>query len=63
MEPGTQKDYYNIEMCSKEQLDNNLTRVVKRYDGNISDGFSSLMISTVLKTFLNASVKSPMCWC
>ena len=49
MEPGTQKDYYNIEMCSKEQLDNNLTRVVKRYDGKISDNVRSIL-KEVLKT-------------
>ena len=47
MEPGTQKDYYSIDVCSKEHLDNNLTRVVKRYNEKISESVSNILTNVL----------------
>ena len=47
--PGTQKDVYFIDLCSKESFANEQTRVVKRYEGKISDSISSIL-SEVLKS-------------
>ena len=47
--PGTQKDVYFIDLCSKEYFANEQTRVVKRYEGKISDSVSSIL-TEVLKS-------------
>ena len=36
VDPGTQKDIYNMQFRPREFLANNQTRVVKRYDGRIN---------------------------
>ena len=36
IDPGTQKDLYNLDFCTKEYLTNNQTRVRKRYDGRVN---------------------------
>ena len=43
IDPGTQKDIYTIELCPKEHLANNQTRVVKRYDGKISSNVEKIL--------------------
>ena len=47
--PGTSKDVYYIDLCSKEYFANEQTRVVKRYEGKISDSVTSIL-TEVLKT-------------
>ena len=47
--PGTQNDTYFIDLCSKEYFANEQTRVVKRYEGKISDNIS-VILKNVLKT-------------
>ena len=37
LDPGTQKDVYVIDLCTREFLTNEQTRVKKRYDEKISD--------------------------
>ena len=48
--PGTQSDTYFIDLCSKEYFANEQTRVVKRYEGKISDN-----VSVILKDILKVS--------
>ena len=48
-QPGTQKDVYFIDFCSQENLNNDANRVVKRYEGKISEHVNSIM-SDVLQT-------------
>lgn len=43
VQPGTQSDTYFIDLCSKESFANEQTRVVKRYEGKISDSVSSIL--------------------
>ena len=47
IDPGTQKDIYTLEFCPREYLTNNQTRVVKRYDGKISDNVSKILKETI----------------
>ena len=47
--PGTQTDLYSLDFASKEYFSNDLTRVVKRYEGKISDHIESIL-KDVLKT-------------
>ena len=49
--PGTQSDRYMIDFASQEYFSNELTRVVKRYEGKISDHVTSVL-SEVLQTSL-----------
>lgn len=41
--PGTQKDVFILELCTREFLANEQTRVVKRYDGKISDNVTQIL--------------------
>jgi len=41
--PGTQKDVFVLELCTREFLANEQTRVVKRYDGKISDNVIQIL--------------------
>ncbi len=43
VDPGTQKDVYSIDLCTREFIANEQTRVVKRYDGKISDSVKSII--------------------
>jgi len=43
IEPGTQKDLYTMDFCSREYLANNQTRVVKRYDGRINSNVVKIL--------------------
>ena len=43
IDPGTQKDVYSIELCPREYLANNQTRVVKRYDGRINNNVVEIL--------------------
>lgn len=43
IDPGTQKDVYSIDLCTREFIANEQTRVVKRYDGKISDSILSIL--------------------
>ena len=43
IDPGTQKDLYSIDLCSREFIANEQSRVVKRYDGKISDSVASIL--------------------
>ena len=43
IDPGTQKDVYSIDLCTREFITNEQTRVVKRYDGKISDSVSKIL--------------------
>ena len=52
VEPGTQKQLYSIELCPREYLSNNQTRVIKRYDGPISVNVGKIL-ENVLKTKKN----------
>ena len=47
--PGTQSDLYMIDFASQEYFSNELTRVVKRYEGKISDHVNSVL-TEVLQT-------------
>ena len=47
--PGTQSDRYMIDFASQEYFSNELTRVVKRYEGKISDHVNSVL-TDVLQT-------------
>ena len=47
--PGTQRDVYIVDFASKEYFANTQTRVVKRYEGKISDHVNSIL-SEVLQT-------------
>jgi hypothetical protein len=49
IDPGTQKDVYFIDLSTREFIANEQTRVVKRYDGKISDSVSTIL-TKVLKT-------------
>jgi len=46
--PGTQSDMFMLDLCSKEYFANEQTRVVKRYEGKISDNVISIL-TEVLK--------------
>jgi len=43
VDPGTQKDVYSIDLCTREFIANEQTRVVKRYDGKISDSVTNIL--------------------
>jgi len=43
IDPGTQKDVYSIDLCTREFIANEQTRVVKRYDGKVSDSVAKLL--------------------
>ncbi len=43
IDPGTQKDVYSIDLCTREFISNEQSRVVKRYDGKISDSIISIL--------------------
>jgi hypothetical protein len=44
IDPGTQKDVYSIDLCTREFIANEQTRVVRRYDGKISDSVRSILV-------------------
>tara|TARA_B100000085_G_scaffold80133_1_gene72215 strand:- start:1685 stop:3034 length:1350 start_codon:yes stop_codon:yes gene_type:complete len=46
--PGTQSDMFMLDLCSKEYFANEQTRVVKRYEGKISDNVINIL-TQVLK--------------
>lgn len=48
IDPGTQNDVYSIDFAPKEFIANEQTRVVKRYDGQISDSIGNIL-KNVLK--------------
>lgn len=41
--PGTSNDVFILELCTREFLANEQTRVVKRYDGKISDNIRTIL--------------------
>lgn len=41
--PGTQKEVFILDLCTREFLANEQTRVVKRYDGKISDNIVQIL--------------------
>ena len=41
--PGTQKEVFILDLCTREFLANEQTRVVKRYDGKISDNVVQIL--------------------
>ena len=43
VDPGTQKDVYVIDLCTREFLANEQTRVKKRYDEKISDNVKTIL--------------------
>ena len=43
IDPGTQKDLYSIDFAPREYFVNEQSRVVKRYDGNISDNIRQIL--------------------
>ena len=43
VDPGTQKDVYVIDLCTREFLTNEQTRVMKRYDEKISDNVKTIL--------------------
>ena len=43
IDPGTQKDVYSIDLCTREFIANEQTRVIKRYDGKISDSVNKIL--------------------
>ena len=43
LDPGTQKDVYVIDLCTREFLANEQTRVRKRYDEKISDNVQTIL--------------------
>jgi hypothetical protein len=43
IDPGTQKDLYSIDFAPREYFANEQSRVVKRYDGNISDNIRQIL--------------------
>ena len=43
IDPGTQKDVYVIDLCTREFLTNEQTRVMKRYDEKISDNVKTIL--------------------
>lgn len=47
IDPGTQKDLYNIDFSPREYFANEQSRVVKRYDGNISDSVKSILTESL----------------
>ena len=48
-QPGTQNDVYMLDLCSKDYFANEQTRVVRRYEGKISDNVTKIL-KEVLKT-------------
>ena len=48
-QPGTQSDFYMLDLCSKEYFVNEQSRVVQRYEGKISDNITKIL-KEVLKT-------------
>ena len=47
IDPGTQQDVYSIDFAPKEFIANEQTRVVKRYDGQISDSIANILTKTL----------------
>lgn len=47
IDPGTQKDLYNIDFSPREYFANEQSRVVKRYEGNISDHVKSILTESL----------------
>ena len=43
VEPGTQKNIYFMDICTREFITNEQTRVVKRYDGNIGESVERIL--------------------
>lgn len=43
VDPGTQKDLYSIDLCTREFIANEQTRVIKRYDQKISDNVIKIL--------------------
>lgn len=41
--PGTSKDVFMLELCTREFLANEQSRVVKRYDGKVSDNVTQIL--------------------
>ena len=52
VDPGTQQDIYHLDLASREYFANEQTRVVKRYEGSISQN-----IETILKDVLEVEGK------
>ena len=52
VDPGTQTDVYFLDFASKEYFANEQTRVVKRYEGKISDN-----VTTILQDVLQTDMK------
>ena len=61
IDPGTQKDIYQLQLSSREFFTNNQTRVVRRYNGSISDNVSSILKEVLLteKTIDSDSTGNP----
>jgi len=49
IDPGTQQDLYSIDYVPREHFANEQSRVVKRYDGNISDNIKAILTEPLFK--------------
>ena len=49
IDPGTQKDLYFIDYVPREHFANEQSRVVKRYDGNISDSIRAILTEALFQ--------------
>jgi hypothetical protein len=49
IDPGTQQDLYSIDFVPREHFANEQSRVVKRYDGNISDNIKAILTEPLFK--------------
>ena len=47
VDPGTQKDVWFMDLCSRELLTNEQVRVVKRYDGKISNNVKKILTESL----------------
>ena len=47
IDPGTQKDVYFMDLCTRESLTNEQVRVVKRYDGKISTNVKEILTQSL----------------
>ena len=47
VDPGTQKDVWFMDLCSRELLTNEQVRVIKRYDGKISNNVKKILTESL----------------
>ena len=65
--PGTQRDTYYLDLCTRESIANEQIRVVQRYNGKISDNVATILkkplsgeggLNTPKKVYLAATDES-----